>query len=76
MEVSNRSLFWDTNVAQIDRDKNADFVIGRVLKFGDEADWRWLKGLYNIDAIKQQVLNQKKLDKKSLNFWKLILNLN
>lgn len=75
MEVIKKALFWDTDSAQIDKDKNAGFVIGRVLQFGDEAEWQWLKSQYDMETIKRYAANPKKLDKKSFNFWKLILNL-
>ena len=72
MKIINRALFWDIDTAQLDENKNAAFIIKRVLQLGDEADWQWLKNLYDMQSIKRCAMDER-LDKKSLNFWKLIL---
>jgi len=37
--LEKKSLFWD--VGEVDPEKNARFVIGRILNFGDLGDWQW-----------------------------------
>jgi hypothetical protein len=66
-------LFWD--VSKIDPYKNAEFIIQRILQFGDIDDLRWALNFYGEEKIKEIFLKVKrKLDKKSLNFWKLYFN--
>ena len=37
-----RSLFWETTLARINLERDANYVIARVLEFGLERDVRWL----------------------------------
>lgn len=67
--LQKKSLFWDTE--SVDPKKNKDFVIKRILQFGDEVDFNWAKKFYGINAIKNQFFAIKNLDKKSLSFWRL-----
>lgn len=71
--LKKKSLFWDT--AEIDPQKNSRFVIGRILAFGDREDFKWAEKFYGEEKIKQEVLNNRSLDKKSLFFWRQFFNL-
>lgn len=71
--LKKRSLFWDAS--GIDPKKNKKFIIERVLNFGDEDDFRWAIKFYGNDEIKDNLVNSKSLDKKSLNFWCQYFNL-
>ncbi len=61
------SLFWDTK--DIDARKNERFVIGRILAFGDESDFKWALDFYGVKKLKENLLKIRSLDKKSLSFW-------
>ncbi|MFA6554059.1 MAG: hypothetical protein WCS89_00975 [Candidatus Paceibacterota bacterium] len=68
------SLFWDTNPAKIDLDKNARYVIERVLEYGRLDEVRWLFKQYSKDAIKKVMeLPRVQLSSKSKNLWSLVL---
>ncbi|MFA6042981.1 MAG: hypothetical protein WCV85_03485 [Patescibacteria group bacterium] len=69
-----KELFWDTNVRDIDERKHADFIIGRVLQYGDLNDYKILKGMYSLPRIKKIASKVRYIDKKSKIFWQLILN--
>jgi len=43
------TLFWDVEIIDIDR--HADYVIARVLNFGDEKDLKSLRELYSDDRL-------------------------
>lgn len=62
-----KSLFWD--VQRVDPKKNGGFVIGRILQFGDEEDFRWAKKTYGLPRIKKELLGARSMDEKSRNFW-------
>ncbi len=70
-----KTLFWDIDLKQIDWQKHHDFVIGRVLLYGDENDFVKIKKMYGLPAIKKAVIKTKNFDKKSLNFWSVIFNI-
>jgi hypothetical protein len=73
MQLSSH-LFWDVNQQAIDYNKHARFVIERVVLFGKLVDWKELKAFYGLNKIKQEALQIKTLDLKSLNFLSLVLN--
>ena len=72
--VNNRSLFWDVEI--VDPDKNARFVIERILSFGNEKDFKWAVNFYGEEKIKEVIIKCKVLDQKSLSFWCRHFNIN
>ena len=68
------SLFWDAK--DVNPQKNTQFIIERILTYGDEADFKWALAFYGNKKIKECFLKIKNLDKKSLSFWCQYLNLN
>ncbi|MFA5871928.1 MAG: hypothetical protein WC858_04395 [Parcubacteria group bacterium] len=71
--LQKKSLFWD--VAALDPQKNAGFIIERVLAFGDKEDVKWALAFYGEEAITSVVRKSKTLDQKSLQFWCNYFNL-
>lgn len=71
----NKDLFWDTKIKDIDYKKNADFVIERVLNFGDKKDYQKIKGFYGLKKIKESAKKVNYINKKNINFWSLILDI-
>ncbi len=69
-----QSLFWDTDPKKIDAEKNARYVIERVLDFGNDDEVRWLFGHYRR-ALLREVLHASRsgLHKKSKALWSLVL---
>lgn len=74
---NNRVLFWDVNVENIDREKHAGHIIERFLEYGTLEGVQWLRKFYGDERIKEYILKRgfRVLSNKTLNFWKLILNL-
>ncbi len=70
-----KSLFWDTDYESIDFEKNARFVIARVLMRGDIDDWFQLQNYYGMDKLKNEVVQIRYLDKLTLNFCKQLFNI-
>lgn len=67
MEFS-KKIFWDIDYNTIDWKKNIRFVIERVLSRGSFNDWLYLKQLYGIEKLKEEVVHLRTLDKLNLNF--------
>lgn len=70
-----KELFWDVNFQNLDYQKNADFIIERVLSFGDVKDCQILKKIYTPKKIKKAALKADYPDKKTANFWSVIFNI-
>lgn len=69
------SLLWDTNRETLDYEKNADFVIGRVLDFGNLEEWRSVRDFYGLAQIKKAALKHVFSDLRGTNFWSLALDI-
>ena len=44
-------LFWDVDLANLDAERNARFIIGRVLEMGEWKDWCAVVRHYGMDRI-------------------------
>ena len=71
----NKQLFWDIDFKKLDYEKNADFIIGRVLIYGNIDDYRAIKKKYGEKKIKEVAKKVGYPNKKSLNFWSSIFNI-
>lgn len=66
------SLFWDINIENFDPTAYSDYTIARVLEFGDEQAVAWMKETFSEDEIKQVIRTERRLSRKSANFWALV----
>lgn len=53
----------------------ARYTIGRVLEWGDERAYAWLKEVFSAAEIKEVVLRERRLTRRSANFWSLVYDL-
>lgn len=68
--LAKKSLFWDTNINNIDISRNKRYIIERILRFGDFDDCNWMRNIYSTEDIKNVILEERSdLDPKSINFW-------
>ena len=72
--ISNLSpvLFWDTDPSTLDEEKHARYIIARVTMYGTFEDWQQMKNFYGIERIKNEMLNERELDPRSLAFISVI----
>lgn len=61
-------LFWDIDPAYLDYSAKARFVIGRVVMFGTITDWKALLNYYGPERVRDEMLQERYLDNRSLNF--------
>jgi hypothetical protein len=62
-------LFWDIDPRTLDLRRNARFIIGRVLDYGDAAAVNWLRRNYSEDEIRSVVAQARGLAHKTLAYW-------
>ena len=70
-----RSLLWDVEDKKLDFEKDAQFIIGRVLDFGNLKEWKIIEKFYGIEKIKKVAQNHIFFDRRSANFWAMVLNI-
>ncbi len=68
-------LFWDTDLSTLDFQEHARFVIQRVIQKGSINDWITIKRFYGLPLIKQEILQMRTLDTKTLHFFSVYFNI-
>lgn len=68
-----QTLFWDTDPKRIDKEKNAEYIIERVLDFGNDKEVSWVYHNYDKSMLKKVVDNPRRLRPQSRRLWQLIL---
>ncbi len=71
-----QALFWDVNPDKIEPKKNAQYIIERVLDFGNDKEVSWLWNFYGKSALKKTVHSSRVLQPRTKTLWKLILKNN
>lgn len=73
--LEKQELFWDVNLAQMDKNAHKPFIVKRILQFGDMDDLCWALTFYGYDAVRNIFLvSADKLDNKSQNFWRFFFH--
>ena len=70
-----RVLFWETDYDKIDWANKARYVIERVVKLGFVEDWRFIQQYYGMDRIRDEMLQSRDLDLKTLSFLSVIFDI-
>jgi hypothetical protein len=67
------SLFWDVDPKTIDPEKNARYIIERILELGTDSEVKWLVHYYSPEMIKN-TLNRSRgvLHEKTKKLWQLV----
>jgi len=63
-----KSYFWDVDFQNLDSRQYAQFVLARILNYGDEKALNWAKKHFSRNEIKKVLLSSRLLDRKSFNF--------
>jgi len=65
-------LFWDTNLNNFNPADFPEYTIARVLEHGDRDAVAWLKKTFSEGQIVGVLRTERRLSRKSANFWALI----
>ena len=68
-----QSLFWDVNPKNIDVKKNAQYIIERILDFGNDKEVKWLWNFYDKKLLKKVVAKSRCLRAETKTLWTLLL---
>lgn len=71
-----QTLFWDADPDKIDPEENAQYVVERVLDFGNDEEVKWLYNYYDKSLLKNIVLRSRSLRPKTKSLWTLLLRAN
>lgn len=68
-----QALFWDVNPNNIDTEKNAQYIIERVLDFCNDREVKWLYHFYDKALLRTVVTKSRSLMPETKNLWTLLL---
>lgn len=68
-------LFWDTNPNLLDFESAKEYIIGKVIEYGRMEDWRIIRQVYDVQTIKDVVIDIRSMDDVTLSFLANFLNL-
>jgi hypothetical protein len=68
--------FWDVDMGKIDYEKNARFVVEKVIDRGTLKDFKNLREFYGDERMKREVINARWLGDREINFCCVIFGLN
>ena len=72
MELDPR-LFWDSDPSKIDYERHVRHIIERVVTRGTLEEWRTIVRYYGKERIKEEAVQIRDLDPKSLAFLSVVL---
>lgn len=67
-----KPYFWETELARIDSQRHAKYIIERVLEYGDDRAIRWLQKNYSPAQIARVVRTSRVLSPNTANLWALL----
>jgi hypothetical protein len=70
-----KHIFWDVDINTIDVEKNAVFIVQRVIQYGVLKDWKIIKSEMGIDKIQKYAVQIPSIDPISLSFLSNLLNM-
>jgi hypothetical protein len=65
-------LFWEVNLDNFNPISYPEYTIFRILELGDEKAVTWMKEAFPEDEIKRVISTERRLSRKSANFWALV----
>ncbi len=67
-------LLWDVELASLDAERHAGFLIRRALERGTWAEWRMIRAHYGDERIRQEVAAMTRLEPKALAYVAALLD--
>ena len=70
-----KKYFWDTDFSKLNKNSHSQFIIGRILEYGDERAVKWLFEYFKKPELKETLEKRRNTSPLSANYWGLILNI-
>lgn len=66
------NLFWDVRREDIDAERNAPYIVQRVLEYGTIGDWELLKSTFGLPKIVDIAKQLRSLEDRALSYLSVI----
>jgi hypothetical protein len=71
-----KKYFWETDFNELDSEKNPEYIIGRILEYGDIEAARWMLEVFDRNLIRGLLSKKRGFSRVSANFWRIFFDLN
>ena len=75
MKSDIKKYFWDTDIKKSDAKKHPDYVIIRLLEYGNPPAIKWLFSHFSKNQIRRAIKKRHGLSSKSIMLWKHFFNI-
>ncbi len=69
-----KKYFWDVQFEKIDLKKDREYILRRILDYGDEKAVSWMYANFEKSEIRNALSSFRGYSQKSANYWALILD--
>jgi hypothetical protein len=69
--------FWDQELSSLNWEQHQDFIIKRILQYGDLASLRWLRSHLGDEKLRNWIMARKGggLSPRQIRYWEIILDI-
>lgn len=67
-----QSLFWDSDPDKINPQEHAQYIIERIMDFGNDKEVHWMKNFYPKSLLSTIAKASKTIQPSSKKFWTLL----
>ena len=71
-----KKYFWDAEFKNIDAEVYSQYVLAKLLEYGDQKAISWLKRNFTRNQIEDVLFRYRSVSPQSANFWAVIFNIN
>lgn len=68
-----KRYFWEVDYRKINLQQRAEYVVKRILEYGDKRAIRWMEQNFKEAKIKEVICGTKDLSAQSANYWAVVL---
>jgi len=67
--------FWDTDAEKVDVKKDGQYIIAKLLEYGDIPDIKWMFQNFDKELIKKVFMERRGFSPRVANFWRLYFDI-
>jgi hypothetical protein len=70
-------FFWDADVSQLKFPEHQNYVLGKLMLYGDVPSIQWILRTFNQETVRRYIetKGERTLDKNSFRFWNKVLRM-
>lgn len=69
-----KKYFWECDFDKLSLNNYSFFITERILNYGNAESIKWMLGKIDLQLLTEVIARSKNIDKKTKNYWKIILD--